>query len=87
MMAGIAPTWEIRYSKYVGDLFLFDEMMYNKTREELVSRKRGDITLTYDRKNGELLMVEVDDAEKMIPGIEEKEKSDIINKVKECLLK
>lgn len=87
MNIDITPNWEIRYSEYVGDLYLFDKIIYNKDRQELFSEKKNNMTLTYDAKSNKLLMVEISSAKNIVPNIEKKDKIYIINKVKECILK
>ena len=83
----IPQSWQIRYSKYIGDLTLFDDRIYQKKQEELVSEKiSDDVYFTFDKKTGRLMMVEIGDAKSIIPDIDNMDKSFIINKIKEYIL-
>ena len=86
MVIDIAPSWKIRYSKYVGDLTLFDEDIYDRKTSDLELKKVSDCAyVTLDKIKNVPVMVEIGNAEVIIPNIDNMEKDSIINKVKEYL--
>lgn len=79
-------TWEVRYSKYVGDLSVFNKDIYAMKAEELRSDQiEKDIFVTINSLDNRLMMVEVKDADRKIAGIDKMNKDSIINIVKECI--
>ncbi|MBQ3348588.1 hypothetical protein IJG90_03680 [Candidatus Saccharibacteria bacterium] len=82
----IPDNWEIRYSKYVGDLTLFDRTIYSKNKNELATKRIGERTfITFDVKKSTPLMIEISEAKEIIADIDILEKSSIIKIVKEYL--
>lgn len=78
-------TWEVRYSKYVGDLSVFDKKIYNIESDKLHTNQIKDgVFITVDASN-HLMMIEIRDADKVINGIDKMNKSSILNTVKECI--
>ena len=79
-------TWEIRYSKYIGDLSIFDKKIYSMQTKDLHSVQiKNGIFVTVDNSNNQPMMIEVRDADKKISGIDKMDKTSIINTVKECI--
>ncbi len=82
----INADWQIRYSKYVGDLIIFDDDIYSKEKKELELKKNNDgELLVFEKQNGRLLMVKLENPEKIVPNIDIMNKSCIINKIKEYI--
>lgn len=88
MNVDIKTNWEIRYSRYVGVLVLFDESIYRISKESLKTEivDGNDTKITFDRANGEPLMIQMPNPSRIIPNIDDMEKIYIINKVKEYIL-
>lgn len=79
-------NWEIRYSKHIGDLSIFSKEIYGANEKNLqLKQVRNGIYITINRSSGKIMMIEIQDADKKIIGIDKMHKSSIINKIKECI--
>ncbi len=79
-------NWDIRFSKYVGVLTLFDPQIGSTERNLIVGEKVYDTKLAFNKITGSLLLAEIDNARQVLGiDIDKFSKIEIIDKVKEYL--
>lgn len=82
----IHDNWEIRYSAFIDELVLFDADNINISREQIEGEMIYGVKFAFDRRDGKLLMMKIDNASSTLGvNINELTKYDIIKKVKEYL--
>lgn len=75
-------AWDIRYSKYVGDLVLFDERIAQIDRTNLKANLYKDAVVTVD-EDDRPVMIEIRNADSLFGDLNNMSKQEIIHKVKE----
>lgn len=82
----IKTSWNIRYSRFVGTLTLYDEKIGIIPRDNLKAEIVGQALLAIDATTGELLMVEIKNALSALGfDPDDYDQKDIIIKVKDYL--
>ena len=86
MVADYMDKWEVRYSPCVGDLTVFDGKIYNSGSDSFSTKKiRNNIYVSFDKEDNHPVMIEIPNADKKIPKIDDMDKKAIIKKIREYI--
>ncbi len=82
----IGDDWNVSYSPYIDDLSLADRSLAGIRGSQLIRKPlTRDTSVVFDKATNDIVMVRIDRASSHLGEIDDLDKHDIINRVKEYI--